>query len=1502
VTFISYAQNCEDVMLWRALKTIGAGFYIDVGAAHPDRGSVTRALYDRGWRGINIEPVPANARRLAAARARDLTLPIALGAAPGRANFFVVAIGENTELSSLDDAIGRSFAGRADVREIEVEVRTLAEICRDHVDGPIHVLKIDVGWTEQAVLEGADFARFRPWIVLVEATAPIIDGTAEHVIVETHESWEPILLDADYRFVWFDGLNRFYVAAERAEELVPHFRVPPNVLDDFLRAADGEVARRIEQAERRIVVAEALQRESAQRMQAADERGHRMALRMAREAASIAEFERMYRERTAERHQLARHVHLVTGQALDLIDQVNVLRNELTAVRTSASWRITWPMRKAVRILQRLRGQPAPPVFQPNAAPVAVPPMPESVADEPLPSTRTYLHPLREVHQFHSDSATGDAITSSMLLTQRLLRAAGYHSHIYVSNRDPALARELRLIDELPERDDYVLIVRHSIGHESMARILALPCAKVLMYHNITPPEFLDHPNLREAARLGRVQLAQMRHHVAAALADSEYNAIELRSIGFDPVRACTLLFDPADLMRPQEERDPARPFTVLFVGRIIESKGQLELIEAFAAFVRAFPQRARLVLVGRHGGEEDDYLQALRAAIRAHGLTGRVIITGAVSDAERDAWYGAAHLYVSLSQHEGFGVPLIEAMASAVPVLAWPAGAVADTLGGAGELIADPSPSAVAGRMVALAREPARRTELAEAGRRALERFAPARHMPRLIEALVRAGAALPPDPAAYASMARAMRFAIAGHVNGSYGLAAVNRTLATLIEKVHPGCVRVLPLEGTPIEDLSRVSDAERSTIARLAGRLAPVTGPEVVITQHDPVCLPPSRSDLALALVFWEESLIPADTVAKLNRFGGVLAPSRFVEDLLAESGVSRPIRLLGYAPRLDRFMALGARRERRGDDPTVFLHVSSCLPNKGIDLLLRAYTWAFRRGDAVELVIKGHPGPHNDAPAQIERLRATDPDAPPIRYIGDDLSEDALLGLYYQADAMVLPTRGEGYNVAAAEALAAGLPLIATRFGGHLDFCGSDEARLLDWTYAASRSHLATPGSVWVEPDLEDLVGALREVVQEPEASRSRAARGRCRIQKAADGGALVTRLAHIAADLLTTPPAAPLHIAWISSWGARCGVAEYSRQLLSHLVPDPDLKQVTVLADDRPPDATVAADSPGLDVQRRWVIGDPNAAQSLLAALLRADPGVTVIQHEPGLMPWPALAALLLGLHRNEPVPTVVTLHTTRHLLAIEEDERTEVVDALRLAAGIVVHTVDDLNRLKRIGIERRVVLLPHGAPAPRPPRPGRIITASDPVLIGNYGFLLPEKGIPQLIAAVGLLRRHRPGLRLRLATALHPQPQSEHELQVCRDAIATAGLDDSVELITEFLPHEKSIDLLAACDLLVMPYQSSVEASSAALATALSSGVPVAVTPLPLFDADESVVRRLPGMTPVELAEGIDALLADAPARAALAQAGHAWCAALTWDGIAMRLAGLLRQVAARPC
>jgi FkbM family methyltransferase len=230
--FMSYAQNFEDVMLWRALSSVPDGFCIDVGAGDPDQHTVTRAFYERGWHGINIDPDPVCFAALVRRRDRDINIPVALAEAPGQRRFHVVPV---PGLSTLASAVAFRHRARGwNVRRVKVEVGTLAEICRLHAPREIHFLKIDVEGAEAAVLQGADFAAFRPWIVLAEATVPLTQ-------TENHAEWEHILIGADYRFVWFDGLNRFYVTAEKYAALSPKFRLPPNCFDMFT-IADPEKA------------------------------------------------------------------------------------------------------------------------------------------------------------------------------------------------------------------------------------------------------------------------------------------------------------------------------------------------------------------------------------------------------------------------------------------------------------------------------------------------------------------------------------------------------------------------------------------------------------------------------------------------------------------------------------------------------------------------------------------------------------------------------------------------------------------------------------------------------------------------------------------------------------------------------------------------------------------------------------------------------------------------------------------------------------------------------------------------------------------------------------------------------------------------------------------------------------------------------------------------------------------------------------------------------------
>ncbi|HHF7374746.1 FkbM family methyltransferase [Legionella bozemanae] len=225
MNFVSYAQNFEDVMLWRALKHIKNGFYVDVGANDPTHDSVTRAFYEKGWAGINIEPVSEWFQKLKKERHRDINLQVAAGERQGEIFFYELP---NTGLSTTNKAIAEKHEIEQGYTKIErkVPVMTLTEIICEHQIKQIHFLKIDVEGAEKKVLEGLDFAKIRPWIVLVESTLP-------NTQIEDFIEWETLLLNAEYDYVYFDGLNRFYIAKEH-DDLSHHFKTPPNYFDGFL--------------------------------------------------------------------------------------------------------------------------------------------------------------------------------------------------------------------------------------------------------------------------------------------------------------------------------------------------------------------------------------------------------------------------------------------------------------------------------------------------------------------------------------------------------------------------------------------------------------------------------------------------------------------------------------------------------------------------------------------------------------------------------------------------------------------------------------------------------------------------------------------------------------------------------------------------------------------------------------------------------------------------------------------------------------------------------------------------------------------------------------------------------------------------------------------------------------------------------------------------------------------------------------------------------------------
>ena len=216
---LSYAQNMEDVLLARLFAGQGEGFYIDIGGGHAVADNVTFHFYVQGWRGIVVEPQAALGPLYRKLRPRDALVQALAGRAEGSLELFEATTFHGLSTASAQHAIAAEQAGVAGRRVVK-PVTTLARLCADHAPAAIEFLKIDVEGHEPDVLAGADFSRFRPKVVLIEAIEPLS-------MADASARFEPLLLPQGYRFAWFDNLNRWYVADEAAEALLPRFPTEP---------------------------------------------------------------------------------------------------------------------------------------------------------------------------------------------------------------------------------------------------------------------------------------------------------------------------------------------------------------------------------------------------------------------------------------------------------------------------------------------------------------------------------------------------------------------------------------------------------------------------------------------------------------------------------------------------------------------------------------------------------------------------------------------------------------------------------------------------------------------------------------------------------------------------------------------------------------------------------------------------------------------------------------------------------------------------------------------------------------------------------------------------------------------------------------------------------------------------------------------------------------------------------------------------------------------------
>lgn len=332
MTFISYSQCHEDYILYRALQDVKKGFYVDVGASFPESDSVTKAFYDRGWHGINIESNPTVYKILQNERLNDLNICCLISDDNSKSNAFYIVNDGNGGLSTADQTqLSYLVESNYDVTRISVPSQTLNSVFAKSLpeNTEIHFLKIDVEGLEKKVLQGLDLNLYRPWIIVIECMLA-------NRQIECHGVWETILIKHRYQCVFQDGLNRYYLANEKAE-LSQHFKYPISVFDNVKSITEiqsmntaAEQTERADIAERQLTELNVdhgdLQRIAAEQTERAD-KAERQLTELEIHHTAILE---------------SNHHNFIQSQELS---------QKLLAIEASISWQFTAPFRWLLKLL-----------------------------------------------------------------------------------------------------------------------------------------------------------------------------------------------------------------------------------------------------------------------------------------------------------------------------------------------------------------------------------------------------------------------------------------------------------------------------------------------------------------------------------------------------------------------------------------------------------------------------------------------------------------------------------------------------------------------------------------------------------------------------------------------------------------------------------------------------------------------------------------------------------------------------------------------------------------------------------------------------------------------------------------------------------------------------------------------------------------------------------------------------------------------------------------------
>ncbi len=707
ISFVSYAQNFEDVILWRVFRDLGLGFFIDIGANDPVVFSVSYAFYERGWRGIDVEPVPFFAERLRQARSRDIVVEAAVSTS-------VVPIGTALTMARNNFPPRHDAAGYR-ARRLEALTITLASVFAKAAVEDIHWLKIDVGGLEGEVLASWGEAEARPWVVVIEAMLP--NSTIE---------CERELLSRGYDFVYFDGLNRFYVHKNH-RELKRHFGLGPNCFDDFAVAEFAPSARLLV---RKIAKLEGVVEEQNTKSILAQ------SALAAMQAHAVSLQDQLIRARRRPSRLVRRRIHFKMLKVL--------ARAPLLPARMKARF-----SRSAAKRNPRLL-EPLPPT--PNLRPAAS--LEGSVQSVPAVQPRSWAAKRNRTAQrtidYYVDHTVGIPVNTGVQrvvrqLANALIDASADIVFVCWSRHDrrlvladqselahlarwsgPVVASgtyplpneaDIPIAAHEPEDDAWLVVpeVTHVFEegeNRTLDVILAARMANLkvaMLFYDAIPltrPEFASMASGHEAYMRGLL-LADLILPISRSSSVVIASFLRYRELSpleggprIAPLPLATTFASPEEIAH----RDPSSKLIVA-VGTIELRKNQGALLKAFRLFSSSHADLGwRLELVGRINENMED---AVREATSSNP---NIVYRGYLPDDELRHLYRSAAFTVFPSAVEGFGLPIAESLSYGKPCICADFGAMAEIAEGGGCLAVDTrDPARLADAIAQLALKPDR-------------------------------------------------------------------------------------------------------------------------------------------------------------------------------------------------------------------------------------------------------------------------------------------------------------------------------------------------------------------------------------------------------------------------------------------------------------------------------------------------------------------------------------------------------------------------------------------------------------------------------------------------------------------------------------------------------------------------------------------------------------------------------------------------------------------------